>query len=426
MKKINKFATWVLILGLVFSFSLDNASIAESNSVVFSDLSKNHWAHDAVYEMVRQGVINGFGDGTFRPNDAVQVDQFIKMLILVLSEDQADGTRWWKDEFLNRTDAFTEHMIYEGSPGFEFKPAKNGYWAKPFIEQAQNMSIVNKYGPWGDKFDSPLVRKHVAEILMSTIELIEEPEETNYAELARTQIKDIQTLKESRDIYSVTNVYIKGLMKGYPDGRFGVDRIVTRAEAVVILNRILDKSQRDSYQPNLSPYPHAEVPTRNGETKMVVFPDWHMKKAYDVMIENREKSKGITYHAKRDVSMIYYKDQDQHDQEVQRSEYVNGMFKAPYMDVQLRFGTGPNNYSLSINTEDDGWYRHKEAMTPFFKQIFGSDTDIFIQKLEKTVEQKKQGTLSEDVTITLNNRLVRFANSGFENYVYIYFKKANS
>jgi hypothetical protein len=370
--------------------------LAEEKTIIFSDLGTNHWAYDEVYELVEQGVINGHPDGTFRPNEPVQVDQMLKMIIMVLSEEKEDGTRWWKDEFLSKSNSFTTHVLYEGSPGFDFKPEKNGYWAKPFINQAQNMGIVMRYDRWGGQFGSALTRKDVAYILVSTIGIFEELEESNYVNLARTQIKDLHKLEENGDMYSILQVYTKGLMRGYSDGRFGVDRVVTRAEAVVMLNRILDESKRDPYLPDLSPYPHAEVPTLHGETKMVVFPDEPMKEAYDILLENRNKSEGITEHADMWVSMIYYKDENQYNQEVQRSESVNGLFKGPYLDVQVQFETGANGYEVSISTENGAWERHKEAITHFIESVFGTDSDKFIKQIEEYIPKAKQGEVTKN------------------------------
>lgn len=51
---------------------------------VFSDLNQNHWAYSAVQEMIERGVIKGFSDGTFRPNDFVTRAQFATMMVSAL------------------------------------------------------------------------------------------------------------------------------------------------------------------------------------------------------------------------------------------------------------------------------------------------------------------------------------------------------
>jgi hypothetical protein len=417
--KTKKYVIWALILSLVLPFSIDNVIFAESNSVVFSDLGKNHWAYDAVYEMVDKGVINGHSDGTFRPNDPVQVDQFLKMLLMILSEEQDDGTRWWKENFLSKTDAYSRHVIYQ--TGFDFKPGEKK-WSEPYIEQAINMGIVRKYDRWGGDFTSPLTRKWVAYILRETIVMVEEEEEANYANLSRAKIKDLRKVEDYEEIHAILQVYMKGLMRGYQDGSFGVDRVVTRAEAVVMLDRILDKSKRDPYLPDLSPYPHAEVPTRHGETKLVVFPSEEMKGVFDTVLENRNLSKGITHHTINGVSMIYYKDNEQYEQELQRTSRVNGMFKSPYMDVQIMLRTEADVYDLHVSTELEDWFRHKEALLPALKQIFSQDTDQLVKELERLLPLAKQGGMS-NTEISLNGRRVLFQNSKDRDFLYIYVRE---
>lgn len=45
---------------------------------------ENHWAKSAIMKWKDKGVINGFEDGTFRPNEAVTNAQFAKILVDLL------------------------------------------------------------------------------------------------------------------------------------------------------------------------------------------------------------------------------------------------------------------------------------------------------------------------------------------------------
>lgn len=415
MKKI--IAKLIVLTLLLTVFPIDIA-LAETNGINFSDI-KGHWAEEAVYEMAKQGVINGHADGTFRPNDPVRVDEFLKMILMVLSEEQEDGTRWYKDEYLSRTDAFTKFQINQA--GFDFKPGEKK-WAAPYIEEAINLIIVGKYDRWGSDFTTPLTRKWVAYILISTIRGIEEDEELNYTNLARAKIKDLSKVEDRTDMGFILQAYMKGLMRGYQDGSFGVDRIVTRAEAVVMLNRILDESKRDPYLPNLSPYSHAEVPTYHGDMKTIIFPGEEMKEVFDTILENRDKSEGFTHHSSGGVSMIYYKDEAQYQQERQRVSTVNGMFKSPHMEVNLRFTTEADAYDLFVSTESEEWLRHKEAVLPGLKKIFAQDTDQFVAEIERLLPLAKADEMSNG-EFRLNNRKVLFQNSRDNDFLYIYVRE---
>jgi hypothetical protein len=139
-----------LVFTILCMFSSNIVFANTQTTSAFSDV-KGHWAENSILDMAKQGVVTGFPDGTFRPNDPIQVDQFLAMILRVLSEEKPNGTRGWKNEFVSRTDLYTRHTLENGSPGFDFTQAKEGYWAKLFIDQATNMNIVMKYDRWGGK-----------------------------------------------------------------------------------------------------------------------------------------------------------------------------------------------------------------------------------------------------------------------------------
>ena len=51
----------------------------EDQSEYFSDIV-NHWAYASINSMYRRGIVNGYGDGTFRPDNTVTRAEFVKML----------------------------------------------------------------------------------------------------------------------------------------------------------------------------------------------------------------------------------------------------------------------------------------------------------------------------------------------------------
>lgn len=51
---------------------------------VFTDVSLNHWANSAVNTCYNLGIINGYGNGAFGPEDFVTYEQAVKMIVCVL------------------------------------------------------------------------------------------------------------------------------------------------------------------------------------------------------------------------------------------------------------------------------------------------------------------------------------------------------
>ncbi len=71
-----EFATVVIrMLGL--------ADTATGSSAVFTDVA-DHWANGAIALAAQQGIVNGYGDGRFGPEDPVKYEEAIKMVVAAL------------------------------------------------------------------------------------------------------------------------------------------------------------------------------------------------------------------------------------------------------------------------------------------------------------------------------------------------------
>lgn len=74
----------LLIIFMCVLIILPTFTVHAIQTSPFSDLDVNHWAYKAVTDMVNKGIIQGFPDGTFRPNDPVTREQFAKLLVLAM------------------------------------------------------------------------------------------------------------------------------------------------------------------------------------------------------------------------------------------------------------------------------------------------------------------------------------------------------
>ena len=101
-----------------------------SVSFGFSDI-EGHWAKEAIIELSERGVVNGFEDGTFRPNESVTREQFSKILVeaLELKEKNTDV------EFVDISDDRWSHKYiqiaskyltgYKNNDELYFKPTES-------------------------------------------------------------------------------------------------------------------------------------------------------------------------------------------------------------------------------------------------------------------------------------------------------------
>lgn len=63
---------------------IQNMNSAAQTSTPFTDVPSSHWASGYVNQAAGQGIVNGYGDGNFGPDDNVTYEQVIKMLMETL------------------------------------------------------------------------------------------------------------------------------------------------------------------------------------------------------------------------------------------------------------------------------------------------------------------------------------------------------
>ena len=74
MKKLNKriLSLFMAMIIMIMSFSAVTAFAAS-----FNDINEEHWAYASVDQLVNEGTINGYDDGSFRPNGTVTRAEYI-------------------------------------------------------------------------------------------------------------------------------------------------------------------------------------------------------------------------------------------------------------------------------------------------------------------------------------------------------------
>lgn len=83
-------------------------SIMPSMAFQFPDVSENHWASSQIDELSDKGVIVGYPDGTFKPDDNVTRAEFASMAIRALGQEHASVA-----QPVNFTDIDSEYWAYD-------------------------------------------------------------------------------------------------------------------------------------------------------------------------------------------------------------------------------------------------------------------------------------------------------------------------
>lgn len=113
----------------VTNFNVANSNESGSNqSDWFTDLSKKHAAYEAIKLMTDEEIINGYTDGTFRPDDSITREQAAAIMNRHLNLE-ASGSTGFSDvspgeRFYEDVSAIQNAGIIQGFPDGTFKPKK--------------------------------------------------------------------------------------------------------------------------------------------------------------------------------------------------------------------------------------------------------------------------------------------------------------
>lgn len=203
-----------VILSLVLFFSVLSPAIETEASGKFKD-TRGHWAEKEINYLSGIGIINGFTDGSFKPNVSVTRGQTAIMLVRALGINTA-----------NRP-----------NPGFkDLSPKHSAYkYIAALVDEGLYPKGVN-YAP-----DKPLKREEMARMLVRAYSLKGNKNVT---------FKDVPKSYWAHPYISV--LAENGITTGYSNGTFKPKEEVTRGQFSVFLSRALN----DSFQKTpVSPAP---------------------------------------------------------------------------------------------------------------------------------------------------------------------------
>lgn len=127
MKRISKITCLLLIAVMIFS----QAAFGEEISTMkFSDLEENYWAYEGIQRLVNEKIIEGYPDGTFKPDNNITRAELVKITNLVFNYTQKQNTTSFND--IKDTEWYYEQVLIaqeagylDGYPDGTFKPNNN-------------------------------------------------------------------------------------------------------------------------------------------------------------------------------------------------------------------------------------------------------------------------------------------------------------
>ena len=249
-----------LILILVFAISMTTFAHP------FNDVS-GHWAESEIEKGFAANIINGDGDGCFRPEDAITRGEFLKMLVALVCEKMSvangeeisvpdnagDGTHW-------------------ASKYMHFATA---YMFAPLGAEIDGVRV----GEISQNYDGEITRFEMAYMLGETAYNL-----TGEGRIIKkfdfSDSKELEAYPEGL-VAAISTTAQLGFMKGDENGNFAPKTSGTRAEAVTVINRMGDylqdiidlmNSEKDGYYKDLADnrVTYTEIPKGHPQATIIM------------------------------------------------------------------------------------------------------------------------------------------------------------
>ncbi|WP_379164198.1 S-layer homology domain-containing protein, partial [Paenibacillus sp. sgz5001063] len=196
----------VNVINLVNAFESKVEEAKKSNvKVEFAD-TKGHWAEKTIDTFVKLHVIEGYKDGTFKPDGEITRAEFAVILSRVFDIKGGSNT------------------------GVVFKDVGN-HWAKGAIEKLAEAGVISGYEDVTFKPNKTITREEMVVLLSRVI---------NLGNLTKDTTKgNFDDLKGSYAANEIKAEAQAGIISGKADGKFYTKSNATRAEAMqIILNAL--------------------------------------------------------------------------------------------------------------------------------------------------------------------------------------------
>ncbi|MEK3968811.1 S-layer homology domain-containing protein [Paenibacillus sp. FSL H7-0323] len=186
--------------------------VAALHPVTFGDIA-THWARNEIEGLASRLILTGQSTDTFAPQKSVSRAEFAAMLIRSLGLVAANTTKTFSD-------------------------VSDLSWYAADARAAAALGLVQGYEDGTFRPNAPITREQMAVMAARAMKLLNLKAEGSRAIVATDVFTDASTIS-SWAKEAVSDLAAKGIMKGQPSGSFVPSSDTSRAEAAVILVRLL-------------------------------------------------------------------------------------------------------------------------------------------------------------------------------------------
>lgn len=202
------------LLTLIIAIMLISSTVSAQD--VFTDVPASDWAAPYIYELYNRGIVGGYGDGTFLPQNNVERCEYAKMLVNIAGIEIVNSAV----------------SPYVDVPSYE--------WYFPYVNSS--LSVITGYTSGGDLYFLPTNHASREDVTVALVKALginiynyKNPDE--YLQAKFTDFNEISTHNRAYIMAAVD----EGIITGDEDGTFRPHDPIIRAEVVAVLCRAFPK-----------------------------------------------------------------------------------------------------------------------------------------------------------------------------------------
>jgi|GEM_PF-3701172 len=178
-------------------------------SETFGDISEGYWAYDAIYSLKKKGIISGRTETSFEPEASITKAEFVKLAMLAIGKNET---------------------TYKNS----FNDINSEDWYAGIVQTAFDAGIVN--GSDGNfEPNKKITREEMVKIIICAYRIKTNAQSSD----AALTFADADDISEWAREYAAEAVSL-GIVNGMDDNCFAPKATATRAQAAVIINRLIN------------------------------------------------------------------------------------------------------------------------------------------------------------------------------------------
>ncbi len=187
----------------------------------FRDVPSNHWARTPIEVLNYLGIVHGRSSDRFAPDQPITREEFATLMALILKVKASAGQQ------------------------VTFADLPDNAWSKPYVDALAEVGLITGENMGQKRYFQPkrtITRAEAAAIIGRSEQF--QNFYTGYEEIPVEMIYPDATFPDLEEIPSWARSHVLALAKfkwisGYEDGRFHADKLLTRAQASLMLSKFL-------------------------------------------------------------------------------------------------------------------------------------------------------------------------------------------